>query len=632
MKLKNSLAMRLKVSFVAIASLSEVATAAETLDSVVVSTTSPGQQEAIQDVQATVQVLDQKTIESLSGRSVSQVLNEAAGLTIKDAGSTSAVYMRGFADDHTLILVDGLRRTGKYGSSDLNGIALEDIERIEIVRGPMSALYGADALAGVINIITKKAVKEDSGRLTIIAGQAENDDRETGIIRGSANIAGETVSHTIAFELKERGDYRKDQSQISTDLDDESKVFLSYANNIDLGRDNLKTRLEYWEQDDSGVHTRGGDTFEKEDRYQFSGIYNHVSDNYLIDTNLGYGYSDSDVNRGSGSETTEYSQAELNSYLRHFTTDNVTNIFGIGAKYEDIEVSMYSQDADRTNYSALYQNEWDITDDFSTVVGLRFDDYDDFGSTTNPRMSAKYVLGNTDFRVGYGEAFKAPSFTNMYSYFIRARGPAEYHISGNPDLKPEESETYEAAVGHQGDWYRLDLVYHYSKLDNLINSYTDRVVGFPPGPSITYVTYENIDEAEISGTELTFTLWPLEGLTVKGSVEYLDTEDEATGERLTDSAEISGKLQIAYVRNSMSYFLNVKTWQDYYGTDETRTNVNSDYTVVDAKVSYELDKNATVFAGIENIEDEEMPYNMQLFGSPNDPGERHFYVGSTIKF
>jgi outer membrane receptor for ferrienterochelin and colicins len=626
MKLKNPLATKLIVSLVAVATSINVSAAAETLGAIVVSTTSFGQQETIEDVQATVEVLDQKSIQSLSGRSVSQVLNEAAGLTIKDAGSTANVHMRGFYDGHTLILIDGLRRTGKYGNSDLNGIALEDVERIEIVRGPMSALYGADALAGVVNIITKKAVKEDSARITIIGGQAQNQDRETGIMRASVNLAGETVSHTFAVEARERGDYRRNQAATATDLREESKTFFSYGNNAKFENDTLQTRFEFWDQDDSGVHSSGAATHEKEKRYQFSGIYSHVNDNYLLDTNLGYGYSDTDVDRGSGSETTEYSQLEFNSYLRHFTTDNVTNIFGIGAKREDIEVSMYTQEAERTNYSALYQNEWDITENLSTIVGLRFDDYSDFGSATNPRLSVKYVHGNTNFRVGYGEAFKAPSFTNMYSSFTRGSIPL-FNITGNPNLAPEESETYELAVGHKGESYRLDLIYHYTDLDNLISSYTASGA-FP----VFNVTYDNIDKASISGTELIFTVNPAEGLTIKGSLEYLDTEDKTTGLRLTNSAQFTGKLHVAYVRNAMSYYLNVKTWDDYYAADATRTNVNSDYTVADVKVSYAYDKKVEFFGGIENIENKEMPFNMQLFGSPNDPGERYFYIGSTINF
>ncbi len=600
------------------------------IDTIMVTTTSLGQEEKIEDVQATIEIIDQKMIQGLSGRSVPQVLNEAIGITVKDTGSTSQVNMRGFDESHTLILVDGLRRTGAYGSSDLSGIMLEDVERIEIVRGPMSALYGADALAGVVNIITKKAVNEDRASITIIGGMAQNKDRETGIVRGSATLGGETISHTFSVELKERDDYRRDQSTTSTDLPAESKQFFSYGNNIKLGDDTLQTRFEFWNQDDSSIG-RFGDEYEKEKRYQFSGIYYHVGDNYLLDTNFGYGYSDADVDRGDGSETTDYSLAEINSYLRHFTTDNITNIFGIGAKHEEIEVSMYTQEADRTNLSALYQNEWDITDNFSTVVGLRYDDYSDFGSATTPRLSAKYDFGDTELRVGYGEAFKAPSFTNMYSTFTRGGGSSPiFVISGNPDLLPEESKTFEMAIGHKGDNYRLDLTYHYSELDNLIAS---TMYGFIPGAPPTFLmTYDNIDEAVISGVELTLTLTPAEGLTVSGSLEYLDTEDKATGERLTDSARITGKLHLAYVRNAMSYFLNAKTWRDYYGPDETRTNVNSDYTVVDTKVSYELEENTEIFGGIDNLLDKEMPYNMQLFGTPNDPGERYFYIGSTIKF
>jgi len=628
MNQKNSLATKLSISLVAATCFSNVATAAEMLDTILVTTTSLGQEEAIEDVQASVEILDQQTIQSVSGRSVSQVLNEALGITVKDTGSTSQLYMRGFADDQTLILVDGLRRTGKFGSSDLSGIALVDVERIEIVRGPMSALYGADAMAGVINIITKKAVKDDSASISVTGGVAENHDRETGIMRANATIGGETVSHTFSLEAKERGDYRLDQSSVTTDLPAESKQFLSYGNNIKLGDDTFQTRVEFWNQSDSS-DGRFGDEYEKEKRYQLSGIYYHNGDDYLIDTNFGYGYSDADVNRGSGSETTEYSQAEFNSYLRHFTTDNITNIFGIGAKHEDIEVSMYAQAADRTNFSALYQNEWNITDNLSTVVGLRYDDYSDFSSATTPRLSAKYALGDTEFRVGYGEGFKAPSFTNMYSHFVRGGGSGPtFDISGNPNLLPEESKTYEISVGHTGENYRLDLTLHHNELNNLIASTRS---GFAP-PNTIYMTYDNIDEAVISGAELAITLTPIDGLTIIGSLEYLDTEDKTTGERLTDSARINGKLRLAYVRNAMSYFLNFKTWKDYYGPDETRTNVNSDYTVIDAKVSYEFNENTEIFGGIDNLLDKQMPYNMELFGTPSDPGERYFYIGSTIRF
>jgi outer membrane receptor for ferrienterochelin and colicins len=181
---------------------------------------------------------------------------------------------------------------------------------------------------------------------------------------------------------------------------------------------------------------------------------------------------------------------------------------------------------------------------------------------------------------------------------------------GNPNLQPEESKTYEAAVGHKGDGYSLDLVYHYSKLDNLIDSVPDTVDPF-------LRVRQNIDKAVISGTELALTVTPTEGLSVKGSLEYLDTEDETTGERLTDSARITGKVHLAYVRNAMSYFLNAKTYRDYYAAPSLPRNApneNSNYTVFDAKVSYAYDKHIELFGGVDNILDKQMPDNMQLFG------------------
>ena len=617
---------KISLSLVALAIISAQAEEIK-LDTITVSTTSFGKEQAITDVQASVQVLDKKTIESVSGRSVAQVINEAVGLNVKDGGGSTKISMRGFSSDHTLILVDGLRRTGKYGSSDVGGVALEDIERIEIVRGPMSALYGADAVGGVVNIITKDASDKTGAKVSIIGGMAQNHDRKTGIVRATVNVGGEKISHVISAEAKERGDYREDANSVDTDLREESHKFLSYANTMKFGDDKLRTRLEFVNQDDTGVNEdRSGapiGTFEKEKRYQFSGIYNHIGENYIVDTNFGYGYSDTDVNRGAGSETTEYSQVELNSYLSIFSSDDdIVNIIGVGAKHEDIEVSMYTKKAYRTNFNALYQNEWTINENLSTVVGIRYDDYSDFGSTTNPRVSAKYSLNNIYFRAGYGESFKAPSFTNMYGSFTRGRTL----ISGSPDLDPETSKTYEAALGYTSNAFTLDLVHHRTKFDNLINSYA---------VDAKNTSYRNIDKATINGTELSLAYRPTEPLSIKASLEHLDTEDDTTGERLSDSARYTAKVSLSYADTDTNYFLNLKSMRDYNGGIEgTRPTKyeNIDYHVADVKVTHAWSETLELYAGIDNIQNKKMKYGMTIYGLRNDPGERYYYVGVTAKF
>ena len=619
--------------YLSIACALTLGTNAMELEPITVTTASLGQEQSIDDVQASVEILDQKTIKSLSGRTTAQVLNEAVGLNVKDGSSSTNISIRGFSDEQTLILVDGMRITGKYGSADVSGIALEDIERIEIVRGPMSALYGSDAMGGVVNIITKNASNKDSATITVIGGVAQNGDRETGIVRANVNLGGEKISHKISAEIKERGDYRREKDDIGTDLREESHKSLSYSNLIKFGEDTLKTRFELFDQDDSGVsHTVlprppfsiTSDTYEQERRYQANAVYNHVGEKYLLDTNFAYGYSDADVNRASGNENTKYSQVEFNSYLRMFSSDDMIHIVGIGAKKEDIEVSIYSQDADRTNYNILYQNEWDITQNFSTVLGLRFDDYSDFGSTVNPRVSAQYKLDSVNLRASYGEAFKAPSFTNMYSSFYRGGG--RLHIYGNPDLKPETSKTYELSAAYSTGKFAMDLVLHRSELDDLIDSYYVDAAN---------VTYTNIAKATIQGAELSMTYQATEDFRIKGSLEHLDAKDDNTGERLPESAKITGKLHLAYAMQDTTFYLNVRTQQDYLGVIEgTRPAKYEeiDYTSADVKVTHQWNEQIEFSAGVDNITDEEMPYGLTLFGTPSDPGERYYYVGMTAKF
>ncbi|XPV70161.1 MAG: TonB-dependent receptor plug domain-containing protein [Halarcobacter sp.] len=598
------------------------------LDKVLVSTTSLGDQQEIEDVQASIQVIDKKTIEKSYSLSVPQLINQALGVTVKDGGSTSSVSIRGFNSSHTLILVDGLRRTGKYGSSDLTSIQLEDIERIEIVRGPMSTIYGADAIAGVINIITKKDNIKDYNKLTILTGIAENGQRGTAITKLSGSKTISNIIHNYSIELRKKDDYREDKSQVSTDLKNENRKFINYGHTIKIDDNNrLTNNFEYSNQDDFGRNYANTKTYEKEDRYQFSSNYNHVDKNYIFDTSLGYGYSDAEVNRGSGKEKTDYKQLEFNNYLRHFTTDEMINIIGLGYKNDDIKVSMYTQSASRDNFFALYQNEYNITDSLTSNMGIRYDNFNDFGSSVNPKLSLMYKYSNFSFRTSYGTAFKAPSFTNMYSHFIRSAGPVVYDISGNKNLKPEESKTYEFALAYNLDNLAIELVHHRSNLENLINSYTVSTVGLT-----SYTSYKNIDKAQINGTELSVNYKMNDNFMITSGIEYLDTNDESTNKRLTGSARISYKLNLAYEVNKYGIYLNIRKMDDYYGTNESRVDVNSNYTVADLKIDYDFNDKTNFFIGVDNIQNKKMPYNMTSRGTPNDPGERYFYTGMSFKF
>ncbi|MFY9178909.1 MAG: TonB-dependent receptor plug domain-containing protein [Venatoribacter sp.] len=109
----------------------------------------------IEGVQASVEVLDREDLDRHGDSDVSQALKQAIGVTTSSNGSTGSISIRGFNSNHTLVLVDGFRRTNNYGSSNPSQIGYFDIERIEVIRGPLSSLYGSEALGGVVNVVTR---------------------------------------------------------------------------------------------------------------------------------------------------------------------------------------------------------------------------------------------------------------------------------------------------------------------------------------------------------------------------------------------------------------------------------------------------------------------------------------------
>ena len=111
-----------------------------------------------------------------------------------------------------------------------------------------------------------------------------------------------------------------------------------------------------------------------------------------------------------------------------------------------------------------------------------------------------------------------------------------------------------------------------------------------------------------------------------------DTEDEIAHTRLTGSAKTTDKINLFYEMNNLGVYLDIKKYNDYFGANEGRLNVNTDYTIADLRLNYKLSKTLEWFTGIDNIQDKQMPYNMTSRGTPNDPGERFYYTGMKISF
>lgn len=600
------------------------ALASVSTDTLVVTATRTTQ--TIDDVNAAVQVIDRKQLDSFSGRNLSDALQYATGLFVRDSGSSSSVSFRGFDRDHTLILVDGLRRTEKYAGSNLNNLSLQNVERIEIVRGPMSALYGSDALGGVINIITRKADQNNTRLRLTAGGSADNGGRESLLVQLGQDWVSEHTSHSLGIEHRARNPYNKSGQT----LNEEQRSFLNYQGRFDLADNRqLKLAAEYLDQNDKNADRSTG-RFEKEQRYQISGSYQQQSEIGQLVAELGYGNSDATVNRSGGDETTDFDQ--LQSELR-YSGEYQDHLFALGVGYhnDDADISINTQSANRDIYHLFVQDQWQLNDHLDLTLGLRHDDYSDFGSTTNPRIALAWQQGPWKLRAGYGSAFNAPSLIQMYSTFSRRTSV----INGNPNLKPEESRTAELAARYQFSQGYLELTLHHSSVDQLIASEIVSTSGTCPGRGCNYnYLYQNINKATLQGAELTLNLALAENHQMRSSAEYLDARDDKENTRLTDRARWQSYISLnSTLSDQWSSTVRWRYTGDYYATQSrTAPAHNSHFSSVDLNLQYTLNQNTRLFAGVDNLTDRSLPDNMSRYGSALDPVGRYYYAGAALNF
>lgn len=592
--------------------------------------------QAVDTVNATVQVVGREEIRRHAGRSLSEVLQDAHGVYVKDSGSSSSISLRGFDASQTLVLVDGLKRTEKYGGSNLNNIQLEDIERIEIVRGPMSALYGADALGGVVNVITRKAQGKPEFGLRATYGGTDDGQRASTLVSGYANVGDATLAHRLSFESKRREPYTLPGSDPrTTDLNEERRDFLAYQGQARLPAGRLEWGAEALRQDDSG---RGLTALpavapyrktEREDRlFAFVGYSGALAGGELA-LRAAHGDSDASVNRGTAvNETTRLKETQFEGQYTFEPGNGHLATVGYAYRSDDADISTNSRRVERIVNAVFAQTRWQLAPAWSLDAGLRRDDYNDFGAHVTPRLGVAWRQGAWTLRGGYGEGFKAPSLLNMYMSAIR-RG--RYEIVGNPDLKPEESRSVELAAAYRFAGGGVEAVAHRSAVDNLIGT---AFTGVSCGSGCTQTRYLNVDRATLRGVELSGHWRASDWLTLTGGIDYLRAENADTGARLTDRARWVSRLGARIEHGAWGHDLRLRRVDGYYAGNPNVIGgaaYEDGQTVLSLRSAYALDRRTELFVGVDNLFDRAVPVNMSTRGAPDDPGARYVYAGIAFR-
>jgi len=439
--------------------------AAESGDTLVV--TASATEQNLKDAPASISVITQEDLKRKPVQNLKDVLQDVPGVQLTNEGDNrKGVSIRGLDSSYTLILVDGKRVSSRnavfrHNDFDLNWVPVDAIERIEVVRGPMSSLYGSDALGGVVNIITKKIGQKWTGTLSADSTIQEHRDRgDTN--NGQFYTSGPLVDGVLG--LKAYGSVSKrekdDQQRSSTSANGETpriEGFTSRDANVEFA----------WTPTENHDFTAGYG-FDRQDRDSDSLDKNRLErQNYSLSHNGRWGVGNSELkvygekvdnkNPGNSSPITSESNAVDGKYVLPLGEINQLLTFGGEWRHDKLKdpvnlTGSTSSTTSASQYALFLEDEWRILEPLALTTGIRMDDHETYGDHWSPRAYLVYNATDTvTVKGGWATAFKAPSLLQLSPDWITGSCRGACEIVGNPDLKPETSESFELGLYYSGE-------------------------------------------------------------------------------------------------------------------------------------------------------------------------------------
>lgn len=588
-------------SILATSGLPQLASAAE-LSQVLVSANQLEQ--SIQEVTAEVYIIDQQTLESKHYTTLIDALREVPGISFTRNGGSGAstnLYLRGSNNNRTLILLDGIRlnNPASTNGADLASISLANIERIEIIKGAQSGVWGADAAAGIINLISKK---NDGHSVTL-----ENGSYNTRkLLLNSQFNFGESAEHKFYIGAERLlSDGFSTQVPADEDIDQYEADGIAQTNvnaklDFDLGA-NQHLLLSHNDTRTYGEYD-GYQAPDSQQRYRnktrlSSAIWRNQATEINLQQSL---FSNQQLDSNATDIATARTQA-LN--IKHQINQLV-----IGANYSrnKVETDKSNQQLADTNHSkAVFATYGHQFANWHFNEAIRLDNYSNFGSEVTSKIGAKYAFADKHhISANFGTAFNAPSLVQI----INPYGPA------NPDLKPEQSR--ELSLSYQ--WHWLNLTYFDKHVTDLI------------GGEYTADGYKfvNIDgESRIEGAEVGIRQ-QIADFDIALNYNYLETEDPDGQQLARRPKEQIGFDVTWFINPQLDFNLNAlyigERQPSQYDSQSATTQY---YTVVNTVFNYQANRQTRVYLKIDNLFNE---YYQVVDGYGT--AERSAYLGINYQF
>jgi len=572
-------------------------------------------------------VVDREDIEASGAEDVADLLEQVPGVDVQQSQLGSEIRLQGFDPDQILILVDGQRMNGRIGGViDLSRIPVDSIERIEIVEGTASALYGADAMGGVIHIVTRSGDEKLNGTVHARGGTLATADASAGMSMGTSDAK---LRVDAGFHRNDAFDRFPEDP--ATTIDQNTLGNASARGDLKVGADgSVALTGSYSRRDQQGVDG-SGETAVFDRRNLIEEVRGTVDPSWVTDANgqltghLGVSYYRDQYVLDQRDAAALDDQQDTRDLLLQGSVQvqrlvgNHSILLGVEGLAESLQAErLESGSATRQRIGGFAQDEWRIARPLVLLPSARVDTDTSFGTFPTGRLAAR--LDPSDIvrvRGSVGTAFRAPSFREQLLRF--ANPSAGYVVEGNPDLSPERSFQTSASIAvEDADVGSIMVSGYYNLIDDLIAIGT-----ISEEPGNLRFGYVNVLEATTRGGEVSgsIVLGPAD---LSLSYTFTDAIDRTLDRLLEGRARHRGTANLGVKTSGGGTRVTGRTavvgprifYSDALDPDATVTEAPA-YVELDARAQQALSKRFALFAGVDNILDagdaDRLPLTPRLF-------------------
>ncbi|UNM95360.1 TonB-dependent receptor [Ignatzschineria rhizosphaerae] len=633
-----------------------------TIDLSKIVVTAGGFAQEVKDAPASISVVSKQELENQPFRDVTDAIADVPGVVITGSGASEDISIRGMSSAYTLMMVDGKRQNSRATRPNSDGAGIEQgwipplaaIERIEVVRGPMSSRYGSDAMGGVVNIITKKISDKWIGNFR--SDYTLNHESDEGnSINSEFYFSGPLVHEKLGLQLYGKYSHRQEDSHTSPGIPERRMENIGGKLTF-VPIEGQTFELEYGAGFQKRISTKGKSTARdgSDNKYK----RNNISTRYLgefdhgITAELFYAHEKNDnYSRNMIVKNTEVNGNVIIPIGNHTVT--------VGGQYikEDLTDTnnQLNKDIDkisRKSHAIFVEDEWWLLDNFAITAGMRYDHDENYGSHYSPRIYGVWNI-NDEFTLkgGISTGYKTPSIRSAVADWGHGTGGGYTNgvILGNPDLKPEKSTNYELGLSYSNEMVDTSVTGFYTKfkdkLQNVTTCRTDYTGAYDPdihdqclapnGNKFNFIqTNENIDTAELKGIEIAARVRPIETLTFSGSYTWNKTKQTSGPNKGVPLNRIPEHL--VKVSADWQFTPKANAWAkvSFRGkeTSLSRGGARGDeydsYTLLDIGGSYKINRDVSLFGGVYNVTNKDV--NDQNHG--RDLEGRRYFMGINVDF